>query len=127
MHQVGMIGLGIMGSAISANLLKAGISVIGYDVLNEKIDTLVQKGGKGASSPREVVQNTDIVITLLPSVAALESVVWGKDGILSSGRKGLVAVESGRSINVTRSPVGVPSIDSVPGVLAGPNSWLQIQ
>lgn len=93
--KAGMIGLGIMGSAISANLLKEGISVVGYDVVKEQVDLLVSKGGKGAASPKDVAGKTDIVITLLPSVAALDEVVWGKDGILASNHKGLIVVESG--------------------------------
>jgi 3-hydroxyisobutyrate dehydrogenase-like beta-hydroxyacid dehydrogenase len=93
--EVGMIGLGIMGSAISANLLKEGISVVGYDVVKAQIDLLVSKGGKGAASPRDVAEKTDIVITLLPSVTALDEVVWGDDGLLASNHKGLIVVESG--------------------------------
>jgi len=92
---VGMIGLGIMGSAISASLLKESISVVGYDVAREQIDKLVGKGGKGAVSPKDVAGKTDTVITLLPSVAALDEVVWGKDGLLASNHKGLIVVESG--------------------------------
>jgi len=93
--EVGMIGLGIMGSAISANLLKDGISIVGYDVAEEQVDILAGKGGKKAASPKEVADKTDIVITLLPSVTALDEVVWGKDGILASKHRGLIVVESG--------------------------------
>ena len=92
---VGMIGLGIMGSAISGNLLKKGISVNGYDVLQERIEELQGKGGTGASSSREVAQNNDIVITLLASVSAFEDVIWGTDGILASGHKDLIVIEAG--------------------------------
>jgi len=45
-QKVGMIGLGIMGSAMSANLLEAGFSVIGYDIVPELVETLVDKGGR---------------------------------------------------------------------------------
>ena len=93
--EVGMIGLGIMGTAISANLLKDGISIVGYDVVKEQVDILVGKGGKGAASPKDVAAKADIVLTLLPSVSALNEVVWGKDGILASNHKGLIVVESG--------------------------------
>lgn len=95
MKKVGMIGLGIMGSAISGNLLKNGISINGYDVLQEKIDDLKRKGGTGASSSREVAQQNDIVITLLASVSAFEDVIWGTDGILASGHKDLIVIEAG--------------------------------
>jgi len=93
--EVGMIGLGIMGSAISTNLLQAGIPIVGYDVAENQIDILAGRGGEKSASPKEVADKTDIVITLLPSVAALDEVVWGKDGILASKHKGLIVVESG--------------------------------
>jgi len=93
--EVGMIGLGIMGTAISANLLKSGISVTGYDVVKGQVDKLVGSGGNSASSPKDVAEKTNILITSLPSVTALVEVVWGRDGILASKHKGLIVVESG--------------------------------
>ncbi len=87
--KVGMIGLGIMGSAMSANLLKAGFSVVGYDILPELVEALGNKGGIVAASCREVADNSDVVITSLPSVEALQDVVFGEDGLLASAKKGL--------------------------------------
>jgi 3-hydroxyisobutyrate dehydrogenase-like beta-hydroxyacid dehydrogenase len=59
-----MIGLGIMGMPMSANMLKDGIMVYGYGGPRsnaEKIAALEKLGGKGAQSPREVAEKTDIV------------------------------------------------------------------
>ena len=95
---VGMIGLGIMGMPMSANMLKTGLKVIGYGGPRsnaEKTAALEAMGGKGASSPREVAEQAGVVITVLPSVASLEDVIHGKDGLLSSGRSGLILVEAG--------------------------------
>jgi putative dehydrogenase len=92
--QVGIIGLGIMGSAISANLLKEGFSVVGYDVVREQIDKFVEKGGIAASSPQDAAERSDIVITLLASVAALDEVIQGAAGILAAKHKGLILVDS---------------------------------
>ena len=72
---VGMIGLGIMGSAMSRNLIKAGFSVIGYDVLPKAVDAFVAGGGKAAKSVGEVGSGADILITSLPSATALFDVV----------------------------------------------------
>lgn len=93
-QKVGMIGLGIMGSAMSANLLKAGFPVIGYDIVPELVETHVDNGGGGAASPREVADNSDVVITSLPSVEALQDVVSGEEGLLKSSRMGLVVIET---------------------------------
>ncbi|MBI3047302.1 MAG: NAD(P)-dependent oxidoreductase [Acidobacteria bacterium] len=71
MQTVGMIGLGIMGSAMAANLVKAGYRVIGYDVLPARRRAHARAGGIAAPSAREVGERAAIVICSLPSAAAL--------------------------------------------------------
>jgi 3-hydroxyisobutyrate dehydrogenase-like beta-hydroxyacid dehydrogenase len=61
-NDVGMIGLGIMGSAMSANLTKAGFKVLGYDVLPKRIAEHRKAGGGAARSCRDVA-------ALLPSAS----------------------------------------------------------
>ena len=90
---MGMIGLGVMGMPISINIAKAGFEVIGHDILPQKIETLKANGGKAARSAREVSEKTQVVLTSLPSLTAFEDVVWGKEGILSSGIEGLIVME----------------------------------
>jgi L-threonate 2-dehydrogenase len=93
----GMIGLGIMGMPMSANMLKDGILVYGYGGPRsnaEKCAALEKLGGKGTRSPREVAEKTEIVLTCLPSVPSLIDVISGKEGILSAGRKDIVVVET---------------------------------
>ena len=92
--KIGMIGLGIMGSAMSPNLLKAGFSVIGYDILPELVQVLVDKGGIGAASCREVADNAEVIITSLPSVQALQDVVSGKEGLMKGAKKGQCVIET---------------------------------
>jgi 3-hydroxyisobutyrate dehydrogenase-like beta-hydroxyacid dehydrogenase len=72
---VGMIGLGIMGSAMSKNLIAAGFSVIGYDVLPKAVAAFASLGGRAAISVAEVGSGADIVITSLPSASALFDIV----------------------------------------------------
>ena len=69
---VGVIGLGIMGSAMSANLVKAGFEVRGYDIVAARRAALKRAGGKPASSVSKL--NAEIVITSLPSADALHAV-----------------------------------------------------
>jgi len=90
---VGVIGLGFMGTAISANMIKAGYSVWGYDVLKERSDILVDNGGQAARSCLEVAQKAGVLILSLPSLFAFQDVVWGLEGVLASGRKGLIVME----------------------------------
>jgi putative dehydrogenase len=68
---IGIIGLGIMGSAMSANLTQAGFKVLGYDVLPQRRREHRKAGGTAARNCREVVRGCDIVVTSLPSADAL--------------------------------------------------------
>jgi 3-hydroxyisobutyrate dehydrogenase-like beta-hydroxyacid dehydrogenase len=92
--KVGIIGLGIMGSAMSANLLKEGFSVIGYDIDPERVKALVREKGVATASCKEVAAEADVVITSLPSVEALQNVVHGKNGLIASEKKDLVVIET---------------------------------
>jgi L-threonate 2-dehydrogenase len=69
---VGVIGLGIMGSAMSANLVKNGFNVRGYDILPAARTALNRAGGTALTSISQI--NTGIVITSLPSAEALQKV-----------------------------------------------------
>ena len=70
-ESVGMIGLGIMGSAMSANLIRAGFKVVGFDVLAPRRDALRKAGGTPVKTSKEVAQNCAIIVTSLPSSEAL--------------------------------------------------------
>ncbi|MGW0807444.1 NAD(P)-dependent oxidoreductase [Nonomuraea sp. NPDC002799] len=83
---IGFIGLGIMGSPMAANLLKAGYVVTGYDVSAERVDQLAGLGGKGATGIVDAVAGADVVITMLPDSPQVEEVAplvieYGKPGL----------------------------------------------
>jgi 3-hydroxyisobutyrate dehydrogenase-like beta-hydroxyacid dehydrogenase len=88
---VGVIGLGIMGGAMASNLLKAGFKVIGYDLAPAARRALKQAGGVAARSGADVARRAGIVITSLPTVAALAAV---SDKIARAKRGDLVVVET---------------------------------
>jgi L-threonate 2-dehydrogenase len=66
-----MIGLGIMGSAMAANLMRAGYSVVGYDVAARRRSAHGRAGGHVARRCAEVGRRADVVICSLPSSDAL--------------------------------------------------------
>ena len=72
---IGMIGLGIMGSAMSANLIRAGFKLCGYDVLARRLQEHRKAGGKSARNCKEVARRCDIIVTSLPSSDALLNTV----------------------------------------------------
>ena len=91
---VGLVGLGIMGSAMAPNLLAAGFQVVGFDVSPERMQAFVAAGGTPATSPKAVAEAAPIVITSLPSVSALQTVVLGPEGLTSANVKGRILVET---------------------------------
>lgn len=90
-RNVGMLGLGIMGSAMAANLMRAGFGVVGYDPLPASRRRHRKAGGTVASSADEVARATRIAITSLPSTRALASVT---DAFIASAARGGIVVET---------------------------------
>jgi putative dehydrogenase len=91
---IGMVGLGIMGSAMSGNLLASGFEVVGYDPVSDKVQALVGNGGQAAASEREVAERADVVVISVASFAALRAVVR-PDGLPAGAHEGLVVAETG--------------------------------
>jgi len=94
MTTVAVIGLGIMGGPMAANLLKAGYDVIGYDRGQDKVDRLADQGGRAAAGVVEAVGAADVVITMLPDSPDVEAAVLGEGGILDSVRPGTLLIDA---------------------------------
>lgn len=92
MANVGIVGLGAMGSAMAIRLIEAQHKVFGYDLRPAVVAELEKNGGTGCGSPREVAEKADLFIFSLPSAAAYHEVAYGANGVASSGKKGLIAV-----------------------------------
>ncbi len=88
---VGVVGLGIMGSAYVQNMLKAGRSVVGFDVDADKVAALQGEGMQPATSSIDVAKVAPIVVTSLPSAKAFHAVM---DELASSGSDGLVVIDT---------------------------------
>lgn len=88
--KVGIVGVGIMGSAIAGNLLRKGAAVVGYDIDARRLSDLAAAGGVPARSAREVADHVEIVLTSLPSAAALATTV---ESVLQKRRSSLVIAE----------------------------------
>jgi putative dehydrogenase len=88
--RVAVIGLGIMGSAIARNLSAAGFSVSGFDVDAAKAALLAADRVAVGASAAEAARDAAIVLTSLPSVAALEATVAS---LVANPQPGLIVVE----------------------------------
>src|SRR5258707_7118259 len=74
-RNIGIVGLGIMGSAIARNLIAAGHSISGFDTDPGKIERLRSDGVIGCGSAAEAARGADLVLTSLPTVDALDATV----------------------------------------------------
>lgn len=90
---IGMLGIGIMGSAMARNLIKAGFAVVGYDPVPAARDRLSDMGGRALSSPKDVVEATAISFASLPSAAALAEAVEGSAGVVCASGVGQIVIE----------------------------------
>ena len=90
---VGIVGLGLLGSAVATRLRAAGHGVVGYDIAPACVERLVALGGTAAKSAADVARASDAVCTILPSLAAVESAILGVDGVMAGGRRGQTIVQ----------------------------------
>ena len=67
MKRIGFIGLGNMGSKMVKNLLQANYEVIGYDINERLVDELIPNGIHKASTLNEIIDDVDVIITMLPN------------------------------------------------------------
>ncbi|PKI75531.1 glyoxylate/succinic semialdehyde reductase 1 [Punica granatum] len=90
--EVGFLGLGIMGKAMSMNLLKHGFKVTVWNRTLSKCDELVEHGASVGETPAAVVKKCKYTIAMLSDPAAALSVVFEKDGVLEAicGGKGYI-------------------------------------
>jgi len=91
---VGLIGLGLMGHPMGANLLKAGHELTVWNRTASRGDDLVAQGAKRAATPREVAAASEVVLTIVSDPPAVESVLWGETGVFAGLRRGSVMIES---------------------------------
>ena len=82
--KVGFIGLGNMGSAMARNLIKAGHTLLVYNRTRSRAEELRKQGAEVAAIPGEAASRAEAVITMLADDQAVESVVFGSEGILQS-------------------------------------------
>ena len=93
MTTVAVIGLGIMGGPMAANLVKAGFDVTGHNRSPDKVKALVEAGGRGADDVAEAVRDADVIITMVPDSPDVEAVATGEDGIFASAKQDALYID----------------------------------
>ncbi len=125
MMNVGIIGIGLLGKAVATRLLITGHKVTVYNRTEEKTKSLEKIGAQVAKSPKQVAERSDIVITIVKDANAVESISFGKDGIIHCKHEKLIVSDmstispiSSRKIAEKYLQYGIPMIDSP--VMGGP-------
>lgn len=93
MRAIGFIGLGIMGTPMCRNLLKAGFNVTVHSRSRTNVDVLVQAGAQAANSPKQVAAVSELTILMLPNSPEVEQVVLGPDGVIEGAAPGAYVVD----------------------------------
>ena len=82
MKKIGVIGLGNMGSAVAKNILRANFPLTIYDIRKEAGDKLIAAGAVWKNSPKELLNEVDIVVSMVFGPKEIEAVMKNEDGIL---------------------------------------------
>ena len=116
--KTGFIGLGNVGGKLAGSLLRNNIDLTVLDLNQSLMDNFVSLGAKSASTPQEIAEQCDIIITCLPSPNACSQVVEGENGVLAGISKGKIWLEMSttdeaevRRISELISAKGASSVD----------------
>jgi 3-hydroxyisobutyrate dehydrogenase-like beta-hydroxyacid dehydrogenase len=129
--KVGFIGLGLMGNPMAKNIHKAGFPLTVYNRSPKRLQDFKKMGVPTASSPKELAQICDVVITCVTAPKDVKEVMLGKGGVSEGAHKGLVAIDmstigpsAAQGISKALLKKGVEFLDApitggVPGAEAG--------
>lgn len=119
MERIGFIGLGIMGKPMARNLIKEGYSLVVHNRSRGPVEELASEGATPASSPKEVAEHSDLVITMLPDSPDVDQVVTGPGGVVEGVRPGMLFVDMSTIAPATTREIykilkdkGVESLDA---------------
>ena len=100
--KVGFIGLGIMGKPMSKNLLKAGYELVVFDFNKDAVNEVVGCGAVAANNGKEVAEQCEVVITMVPNSPHVRAAVLGENGVAEGAKPGTVLIDMS-SIDPTES------------------------
>ncbi|HGH5398207.1 sulfolactaldehyde 3-reductase [Raoultella planticola] len=133
MTTIAFLGLGQMGSPMANNLLQKGHALRVFDVNQQAVKTLVQKGAIAAGTPAEAAQGAEFVITMLPNGDIVRQVLLGESGVCESVSHDALVIDMStihplqtdalldamkeKGISMMDAPVGRTSVNAIDGTL----------
>ena len=114
--KVGFIGLGNAGGKLAGSLLRNGFDLTVRDLNKQFVDEFVGRGAKSGSSPKEMAEYCDVMITCLPSPKVCSEVMESKDGVLAGLSKGKIWLEMSTTDEAEIRRIGalVDSVGALP-------------
>lgn len=126
MKKIGIIGLGMLGNAVALHLVDSGYEVTAYNRTKGKSTELKEKGATIVESPKEVAENSELLITIVKDADAVKQVSFENDGIVNGNHEKLIVadmstVDPSESKNISKQFIdsGITKLD-IP-VMGGPN------
>ncbi len=96
---VGLIGAGLMGHGIGKNIVEKGFALVTMARRNRApVEDLMKRGARELKTPAEIAAASDLVITVVTDTPQVEDTVYGPNGILASGKKGLIIADCSTAI-----------------------------
>jgi len=119
MKRIGIIGVGLLGSAVAARLLRAKFEVKGYDTRPEQVNSLHARGLIAAASVADVAAEADAVFTILPSLESVEATFLGTGGLIEAAphsctliQMSTISPELTRRLGAAASAKGLAFLDA---------------
>ena len=91
--KIGIIGIGMLGEAVTLNLLNSGFEVSVYNRTKEKVVEVEKNGAIVMNSPKAVADNSELIIIIVKDASAVKEVSFGKNGIVESENKKLIVAD----------------------------------
>lgn len=124
--KIGIIGTGILGNAVGLNLLKHGFDLTVYNRTKEKTATLKSNGANVVDSPKNVAENSELIIIVVKDADAVKEISFGKNGIIEGKHEGMIVADMStinpiESKNITKKFLEHKIIKLDTPVMGGPN------
>lgn len=93
MERIGFVGLGTMGSAMAANIRRAGFELTVWNRSSGRAGPLVELGAREASTPADVARASDVVVSCVSDTPDVEAVLFGPDGVAEGAARGALVID----------------------------------
>lgn len=100
--KIGFVGLGVMGKPMAKNLIKAGYELNVNTLEEVVVKEFEELGAKGYASKKDLAQDSDVIILMLPNSPNCDQAIFGEDGLVEGLSEGKIIVDMS-SINPVES------------------------